>query len=98
MPKKNGTGLADKGAGPGRGLTGSEMGQGRGRRRMGGSLLRQYYGGQVGLGAGGNCVCLSCSKMVPHQRGMPCTQMKCPQCGAAMTRIRQMPSGRKQNK
>jgi hypothetical protein len=23
---------------------------------------------------------------VPHQRALPCSDVKCPQCGAAMTR------------
>jgi hypothetical protein len=25
---------------------------------------------------------------MPHQRGVPCTQLKCPACGAPMTRER----------
>jgi len=62
------------GAGPG---TGRGMGGGgQGRGRMGG----------FGLGLGGNCVCPKCGKTFPHQQGMPCTQMQCPACGAAMTR------------
>ena len=61
------------GAGGGRG-----MGRGQGRGRMGG----------LGLGAGGNCVCPKCGKTAPHERGTPCTQTKCPGCGAAMTRER----------
>jgi len=54
------------------------VGQGRsgGRGRMGG----------IGAGPGGNCVCISCGEKVPHQRGTPCNQMKCPKCGAIMTR------------
>jgi hypothetical protein len=50
------------------------MGMGRGR--MGG----------MGLGAGGACVCSKCGKTVPHERGVPCVQIKCPACGAAMAR------------
>lgn len=51
-------------------------GGGRGRRSAGG----------MGLGPGGNCVCPSCGKVVPHQPGMPCSQMKCPSCGSRMMR------------
>ncbi|MFA5043016.1 MAG: hypothetical protein WC381_04070 [Kiritimatiellia bacterium] len=66
------------GAGPGTGRGMGGMGQGQGRGRMGG----------FGLGAGGNCVCPNCGKTAPHQQGLPCTQVKCPGCGAAMTRER----------
>lgn len=54
------------------------MGQGQGRGRKGG----------FGLGLGGKCVCTNCGKKVSHQRGTPCYQMKCPDCGGAMTRER----------
>ena len=96
MPRGDGTGPTGAGAGTGRGMgragaraAGSrQAGQGQGRGRMGGSLLRQGYGGQVGLGSGGNCVCPSCGKSAAHQRGVPCTRVKCPNCGSAMTRAR----------
>jgi hypothetical protein len=53
------------------------FGEGRGGRgRMGG----------FGAGPGGECVCTSCGHTVPHQRGVPCYQMKCPKCGSPMTR------------
>lgn len=81
MPGGDGTGPMGMGRGPSAG-----PGAGRGRGRMGGARLRQ--GGQVGLGAGGNCVCPACRKSVAHQRGMPCNQVKCPGCGAVMTRAR----------
>jgi len=54
------------------------MGRGGGRGRMGG----------FGAGPGGNCVCPKCGKKVPHQRGAPCYQVKCPSCGTPMTRER----------
>ena len=74
MPRGDGTGpTGGQGQGTGRG-----MGAGQGRGRMGG----------FGLGTGGNCVCPSCRKTIPHQQGVPCTQVKCPACGAAMTRER----------
>jgi len=40
----------------------------------------------AGLGAGGNCVCTSCSHSIPHQRGIACNSLTCPVCGAPMTR------------
>lgn len=40
------------------------------------------------MGPGGNCVCPSCGKQVPHVRGTPCYQHKCPNCGTQMTRQR----------
>jgi len=85
MPKGDGTGPMGAGPGTGRGMgggggmgSGGGMGGGGGRGRMGG----------FGLGAGGNCVCPGCGKKVPHQQGVPCTQVKCPGCGAVMTRER----------
>ncbi len=73
MPRGDGTGPMGGGAGTGRGL-----GRGGGRGRMGG----------FGLGPGGNCVCPRCGATVPHRQGVPCTQQRCPECGAAMTRER----------
>ena len=73
MPRGNGMGPTSQGPRTGSGGSG-QMGQGRGRM------------GEFGLGAGGNCICPSCGKTAAHQRGVPCTQMKCPQCGTAMTR------------
>ena len=68
-----------RGSGQDRGMGG---GQGRG---MGGG---QGGGGQGpgGPGPSGNCVCPKCGKSFPHQRGVPCSQMKCPDCDTALTR------------
>jgi len=62
--------LKKKGGGAGRG-------RGQGGRGMGGGR---------GLGPGGNCVCPKCGYSIPHERGMPCYQMKCPKCGTQMVR------------
>ncbi len=34
----------------------------------------------------GACVCTQCGHSEPHERGNPCLQRKCPQCGASMSR------------
>jgi len=74
MPRGDGTGPAG-GGGPG---TGRGMGRGGGRGGMGG----------FAMGPGGNCVCPQCGKSIPHAVGQACYQVKCPSCGAAMTRQR----------
>jgi predicted RNA-binding Zn-ribbon protein involved in translation (DUF1610 family) len=38
------------------------------------------------MGPGGNCVCPKCNKEIPHQKGTPCMELKCPECGAKMLR------------
>ncbi|OQX92175.1 MAG: hypothetical protein B6D58_04255 [candidate division Zixibacteria bacterium 4484_95] len=63
--------------------------QGGGKRGSGGMGQGQGRGGRqggFGFGPGGQCVCPSCGHSIPHQRGVPCSQKKCPQCGAVMTR------------
>jgi hypothetical protein len=67
-------GRAERGSkrsGAGRGV-----GRGEGRGRMGGT----------GMGPGGECFCHSCGKKAPHERGIPCNEVRCPECGNAMTR------------
>lgn len=39
-----------------------------------------------GYGPGGFCVCAKCGEKVPHQQGMKCTTIKCPNCGKTMIR------------
>ncbi|MCK4796585.1 MAG: hypothetical protein KAT05_04345 [Spirochaetes bacterium] len=48
--------------------------------------MRNIRGNQQGIGVGGNCVCPSCGKKIPHQRGVPCNQLSCPSCGMKMAR------------
>ena len=74
MPRGDGTGPTGKGpmTGGGRGL-----GRGGGRGRM---------GGPNAAGPSGYCVCPSCGYKAPHTVGQPCNQIKCPKCGALMTR------------
>ena len=66
----NATGNRD-GKGPGRG-----MGTGGGRGRNNGG----------GFGLGGYCVCVKCNAKMAHQRGVKCTDLKCPECGHTMIR------------
>ena len=44
------------------------------------------WGGGRGVGPGGECVCRNCDTRVLHKRGAPCFEIKCPKCGANMTR------------
>lgn len=77
MPQGDRTGPTGQGPGTGRG-----MGRGGGGRGGGG----RGGGGGGGAGTGGNCICQNCGERVPHQRGNPCFEEKCPKCGGAMTR------------
>ncbi|RLB00963.1 MAG: hypothetical protein DRG83_10810 [Deltaproteobacteria bacterium] len=63
------------------GQGGGGFGKGQGRGRGGGQ--GRGFGGR---GPGGTCVCPACGEKVPHQRGVPCPQVKCPKCGASMVR------------
>jgi hypothetical protein len=65
-----------------RGRTGSGGGQGSssGGRCGGGS------GGGAGAGASNSCICPACGAKTPHERGIPCMQLNCPQCGKPMVR------------
>ncbi len=67
---------------------------------MNASSSKETHGGGPGLGHGGGhgrnkggafgtggfCVCAKCGEKVPHQQGVKCTTVKCPQCGHAMVR------------
>ena len=33
-----------------------------------------------------NCICPACNTKVPHKKGTPCFQTKCPDCGSSMLR------------
>ena len=56
---------------------GPPQGGGKGRGRMGGPSK---------AGPGGQCVCPSCGTTAPHTVGQPCNNIRCPKCGAMMTR------------
>ena len=65
-----------------KGSRGDDAGRGAGKRGRGGRGQKGGFGG----GSGGECVCPSCGKRTPHERGVPCIEVSCPECGTAMTR------------
>ena len=38
------------------------------------------------MGEGGYCICRKCGERTIHQRGVPCQEERCPECGARMLR------------
>ncbi|RKY04857.1 hypothetical protein DRP77_02660 [Candidatus Poribacteria bacterium] len=34
------------------------------------------------------CICPACGTRIPHERGVPCSTVQCPNCGARMVRER----------
>ena len=76
------------------GKRGMQTGRGRGNagqnavnrndieRRSG----RGRMGGPLAAGPSGFCVCPKCGHKEQHQRGVPCVERQCSQCGAAMMR------------
>jgi hypothetical protein len=87
MPKGNGNGRIGQGSGRGQGMgSGRGQGMGSGRGQGMGSGGGRGRGGGFGRGPEGECLCPKCGKQVPHERGVPCTQRICPDCGIPMTR------------
>ncbi len=39
-----------------------------------------------GKGPSGYCVCEKCNYKIPHQRGIPCSKLQCPNCGINLKR------------
>jgi len=58
------------------------LGNRGGNRSPGSGGMGRRGGG--GAGAGGSCICPQCGTRVPHQTGIPCSQVRCPQCGTNM--------------
>ena len=79
------------GEGPGFGGCGGRRSGGTDGKRTGGGQ-RIGAGGGLGrnkggaYGPGGDCICSRCKTKVPHQRGIKCTTVKCPECGHPMIR------------
>jgi predicted Fe-Mo cluster-binding NifX family protein len=76
---KDGTGMEGV-RGRGRGNRGAGQSGARGARGLG------RMGGSKAAGPAGDCVCPKCGHREPHRRGIPCTQERCPKCGASMAR------------
>ncbi|NLC71371.1 MAG: hypothetical protein GX751_08455 [Desulfuromonadaceae bacterium] len=73
------------GGGRGGGMGGG-MGGGGGRGQGPSGAGRGRMGGPAAAGPEGLCVCPKCGRKEPHQRGVPCNQLRCPECGVAMIR------------
>jgi len=58
------------------------LGQGMGK----GGRRGRFGGNRPGAGPGGDCICPQCGKKLPHQAGVPCYSINCPNCGTRMMR------------
>jgi predicted Fe-Mo cluster-binding NifX family protein len=47
---------------------------------------RKGASGKTAGGPGGFCVCPKCGSRKQHERGIPCSQVRCPACQSSMTR------------
>ncbi|MFA5048144.1 MAG: cation diffusion facilitator family transporter [Patescibacteria group bacterium] len=61
-----------------------EFGQGFGWQRKG--KFTEKIKEATGQGPDGNCVCEKCGYKTPHQRGVPCSNLKCPHCNINLKR------------
>lgn len=89
-PRKAHGELEDEGPGhvPGKAAgRGQCLGPGRGWRSVGDSDLEPNAPGVLpGSDMRAFCLCPACGTEVLHQRGIPCAQMRCPECDQPMVR------------
>ncbi len=81
MRNRNQGQACPRGRGPGKG-TGPGMGQGRSQGAGAGTETGSRSAGASG--SAGVCSCPKCGHQSAHERGVPCMNMKCPQCGEVM--------------
>lgn len=62
----------------------SGFGQGFGWQRKG--KFTEKIKEATGQGPKGDCVCEKCGYKMPHQRGVPCSNLKCPHCNTDLKR------------
>lgn len=74
-----------QGQGIGQGI-GQGMGQGSGQGMGQGMAGRGRRGGALAGGPAGACVCPKCGHQQSHERGRPCVEQACPQCGTSLVR------------
>ena len=88
MPDRNGTGPpgGEKGMGRGRGVPDGQCPECGKKMVSNAGSSAGGVGWEVGAGPGGFCVCLKCKREVKHVTGIPCTELKCPNCGIPMAR------------
>ena len=55
-----------------------EFGRGFGWQRQG--RFKKEAKEAAGKGPDGDCVCAQCGYRMPHERGVPCSSLKCPKC------------------
>jgi cation diffusion facilitator family transporter len=60
------------------------VGRGFGWQRRG--RFKDEIKKETGKGPGGWCVCPQCNYKTAHQRGIPCSTLKCPNCGVNLER------------
>lgn len=70
----------------GAGRAGGGRGGGRGAGRGAGGGGGRMGGNRAGAGPGGSCLCPNCGAKAPHTPGVPCSKVKCPECGTPMAR------------
>ncbi|HOX29905.1 MAG TPA: cation diffusion facilitator family transporter [Candidatus Paceibacterota bacterium] len=61
-----------------------EFGKGFGWRQKG--KFKNKIQGAEGKGPGGDCVCPQCGHKIQHERGTPCSKLKCPDCKITLER------------
>jgi len=60
------------------------LGRGFGWQRRG--KFRGEIKEAIGRGPGGYCVCPKCGYKIPHQRGVSCSTVQCPNCKISLER------------